>query len=73
MFKRQSSNTRIRRKSISGHGLIIEATKANGVVMVSQMKDMANVSWDLEESKIEVQLKLFNKQMDYQCQKDRIS
>ena len=39
--------------------------------MAIQMKDMAAVSRDLERSKIEVQLKLFSKQMAYQREKNR--
>ena len=38
--------------------------------MTEQMKDIAECSRDLERSKIEVQLKLFSEQMEYQRQKD---
>ena len=38
--------------------------------MIEQMKDIAECSRDLERSKIEVQLKLFSEQMEYQQQKD---
>jgi hypothetical protein len=48
------------RKSLSGHNVIIKATKANGEVMAMQMRDMASASQDLERSKIEVQFKLFS-------------
>ena len=54
-----------------GHGLIAEATKASDVVMADQMREMAEASRDLERSKLEVQLKLFAEQMDYQREKDR--
>jgi hypothetical protein len=56
---------------VTGHNVIVEATKASGEVMVTQMRDMAAASWDLERSKIEVQLKLFAEQMAYQRKKDR--
>jgi hypothetical protein len=39
--------------------------------MAMQMRDMAAVSRELERSKIEVQLKLFSEQMEYQREKDR--
>jgi hypothetical protein len=53
------------RKSMSGHNLIADATRASGDVMASQMLDMAEASCELERSKIEVQLKLFMEQMAY--------
>ena len=61
--KRCHGNTRVRRKSLSGHNVITKAMKANGEVMAMQMRDMASGSWDLERSKIEVQFKLFSEQM----------
>jgi hypothetical protein len=39
--------------------------------MAMQMRDMAAASRELERSKIEVQLKLFSEQMEYQREKDR--
>ena len=69
--RRRLGNTVVKRKSISGHDLIAEATKASGVVMADQMHEMAEASRDLERSKLEVQLKLFAEQMDYQREKDR--
>jgi hypothetical protein len=69
--RRRSGNTGQRRKSLSGHNVIAEATKASGDIMATQMKDMAAASRDLELSKIEVQLKLFSEQMAYQREKDR--
>jgi hypothetical protein len=39
--------------------------------MAMQMRDMSAVSRELERSKIEVQLKLFSEQMEYQRKKDR--
>jgi hypothetical protein len=69
--KRRPCNTAVRRKSMSGHNIIAEATKASGEVMASQMRDMAESSRELERNKIEVQLKLFTKQMAYQREKDR--
>ena len=69
-LKRRPGNTDVRRKSISGHTLVADATKATGDLMTEQMKDIAECSRNLERSKIEVQLKLFNEQMEYQRQKD---
>ena len=68
---RKIGNTAVRRKSISGHNLIAQATRASGDVMAGQMKKMAEASRELEKSKIEVQLKLFSEQMQYQREKDR--
>jgi hypothetical protein len=70
-IKRRPSNTGVRRKSLSGHNVIAEATKASGDVMATQMRDMATASRELERSKIDVQLKLFSEQMEYQREKDR--
>jgi hypothetical protein len=39
--------------------------------MALKMKLMAGASWMLERSKIELQLKVFSEQMDYQRKKDR--
>jgi hypothetical protein len=69
--RRRLGNTGQRRKSISGHNVIAEATKASGDIMATLMKDMAAASSDLERSKIEVQLKLFSEQMAYQWEKHR--
>jgi hypothetical protein len=69
--KRRPGNTAVRRKSMSGHNIITEATKASGEVMASQMCDMAESSRELERNKIEVQLKLFTEHMAYQREKDR--
>jgi hypothetical protein len=57
--KRRPGNTGVRRKNVSGHNVIAEATRASGEVMASQMRDMAESSRELEPNKIEVQLKLF--------------
>jgi hypothetical protein len=69
--RRRPGNTGQRKKSLPGHNVIAEATKATGDIMATQMKDMATASRDLEHSKIEVQLKLFSEQMAYQREKDR--
>lgn len=69
--RKRLGNTAVRRKSISGHSLIAQATKASGDVMAGQMREMAEASRDLERSKIEVQLKLFSEQMQFQREKDR--
>ena len=46
--------------------VIAEATCASGEIMASRMKELAEASHELERSKIEVQLKLFGEQMEYQ-------
>ena len=60
----------MKRKSLSGHTLITEATRASGEVLADQMREMAEAGHDIERSKIEVQLKLFTEKMQYQCEKD---
>jgi hypothetical protein len=69
--KRRPGNTAMRRKSLSSHNILAEATKASGEVMAMQMREMAAASRDLERSKIDIQLKLFLEQMEYQREKDR--
>ena len=68
---RRVGNTAVCQKSLSGHSLIAEATRASGDIMAGQMREMAKASRDLEQSKIEVQLKLFSEQMEYKHEKDR--
>ena len=68
--KRCTGNTAVKRKSLSGHTLIAEATRAIGKVLASQMREMAEAGRDIKRSKIEVQLRLFTKQMQYQRVKD---
>lgn len=68
---KRPGNTAVRRKSLSGHSVIAEATKATGSIMAAQMQEIADSSRELERSKIEVQLKLFSEQMAYQREKDR--
>lgn len=68
--KRRSGNTGVRRKNVSGHSVIAEATKATGIVMAQHMQDIAQSSRELERSKIDVQLRLFSEQMQYQREKD---
>jgi ATP-dependent protease HslVU (ClpYQ) peptidase subunit len=69
--KKRPINTGVCRKSLSGHNVISGTTKASGEFMASQMIDMAKSSRKLEHNKIEVQLKLFKKQMAYQRKKLR--
>lgn len=70
-MQRRTGNTGHKRKNLTGHAIIADATKATGVVMAQQMQDIADASRELERSKIEVQLKLFSEQMAYQREKDR--
>ena len=70
-LNRRPGNTGVRRKNVSGHTVIAEATKTTGAVMATQMQTIAEASRELERSKIEVQLKLFSEQMEYQREKDR--
>ena len=46
--KRRTSNTAVKRKSLSGHTLIVEATRASGEVLAGQMREMAEASRDIE-------------------------
>lgn len=64
-------NTAVRRKSISGHSIMAEATRATGNVMAGEMRAVAEVGRELERSKIQVQLNLFEKQMEYNRECDR--
>ena len=68
--KRRSGNIGVRRKNLTAHNVIAEATKATGNVLAQHMQDIAESSRELERSKIEVQLKLFSEQMEYQREKD---
>lgn len=68
---RRGGSTSVRRKSMSRHGVIAEATNATGALMATQMQEITNASRNLENSKIEVQLKLFAEQIEYQRKKDR--
>ena len=70
-FKRRSGNTGVRRKNLTTHNIIAEVTKATGNVLAQHMQDIAESNRELERSKIEVQLKLFSEQMEYQREKDR--
>ena len=71
--KREFGSTGIRRKNVSGHNLLAEATRASGAVMATQMKDMADASRGIELSKMEVQHKQFTEHMQYQRGKDIIA
>jgi hypothetical protein len=70
-MQRRLGNTGVQRKSNASHNAIVEATRTSGEMMAMQMKQMAEASRDLERSKIDVQLKVFTEQMDYQREKDR--
>ena len=62
-MQRCPGNTCVKRKSVSSHVVIAEATKAIGAIMAQQMQDISDASRDLKRSKIEVQLiKLFSEQ-----------
>ena len=50
--------------------MIAKATKLSREVMATQLQEMTEVSRELEQNKIEVQLKLFTEQMAYQRKKD---
>lgn len=69
--RRRPPNTGIRRKSLSGHSLIADATRATGDAMANQMRDIAEASRELEKARIEVQQRIFSEQMDYQKLKDQ--
>ena len=58
-------NMGVPRKSLGGHSLITNATRAIGNAMAGEMKSIAKASREIERSKINVQLKMFSKQMEY--------
>jgi hypothetical protein len=61
----------VKRKNLSTHHVIAEAAKSSGEFLAQQMKAMADASHELERRNIDVQLKLFAEQMEYQREKDR--
>ena len=63
-------STAVRRKSMSGHSIMAEATRATGNVMAGEMRAVAEAGRELECSKIQVQLNLFDKQMEYNHERD---
>lgn len=67
---RRLGNTALQWKNLFGHTVIAEDTKATGVVIASQMQEIADASRELERSKIKVQFKVFTKQMAYKLEKD---
>lgn len=62
-IQRRPRNTGDRKKILSRHAIIAEATKATGAMMAQHMQDIADASKKLERSKIEVQLKLLREYM----------
>jgi hypothetical protein len=68
--KRKIANTVIRRKSSEGVTALVEVAKASGKTIATQMKEMTTMTKEVEASKLEVQLKLFSKQMIYQRERD---
>lgn len=68
---RRPGNTTIKRKTLTGHTVVAEETKATGELMATEMREMVLCSRDIEWSKMDIQLKLFEEQMDYQREKDR--
>lgn len=63
-------NTGVRRKALSGHSLLAEATRATGTEMTNQMREIAESTRDMERAKIDVQFKLFTEQMQYYRDRD---
>jgi hypothetical protein len=61
----------IRRRSAIGHVALVEAMRTNRKVMVNQMRNMTEASKETERNKLEVQVRLFTKQMAYQHEKER--
>jgi hypothetical protein len=68
---RKVGSTGVKRKNLSTHHVIAEAAKSSGEFLAQQMKAMADASHELERRNIDVQLKLFAEQMEYQREKDR--
>lgn len=52
-LQRRPGSTGVRRTSMSGHSLIVEATRAIGDALTAQMKDMATETNSLERSKLD--------------------
>ena len=61
----------MKRKAVSRHTIIAEATKPSGALVSKHMQEIAESNRALEHSKIDVQLQLFIEQMAYQREKDR--
>jgi hypothetical protein len=61
----------VKRKNLFAHHVLAEAAKSSGELLAQEMKAMVEASRELECGKIDVQLKLFAEQMDYQRKKDR--
>ena len=59
-------NTGVKRKNQSGPAVIAEATRSTGAIMASQLKDISDASLQVERSKVDVQVKLFQEQMTFQ-------
>jgi len=55
--------TAVRRKTMTSHVLIAEATKLVADAMTSEMRHMSDSNRTMENTKIEVQLKFFLEQM----------
>jgi hypothetical protein len=68
---RKSGSTCIKQKNLSAHHMLAEAAKSSREFLAQEMKAMAEANCELESMKIDVQLKLFTEQMDYQREKDQ--
>jgi hypothetical protein len=68
---RKAGSTGVKQKNLFVHHVITDATKSSGELLAHQMKAMADINRELKYGKVDVQLKLFAEQMEYQCEKDR--
>jgi len=57
--KRRGRSTVVRRKSVSGHVFIAEATKAPRDSMTEQLKGLTDVTYEAKQNKFNLQLKMF--------------
>jgi len=68
----RANNTGIKKKYVSKQFVIVDATQCIGEAMATKMNQMADASRELENEKIEFQLKLFAEQLDYQRKRSMI-
>lgn len=69
--RRKGGTTGIRRKTISSHAMYVDVARANGEIMVQQLKDMSTLTRETEHKKMDIQLRLFSEHMDFLRTKDR--
>jgi len=66
----QQGNTGVKRKTMTGPALMADATRSTGMVMAMKMQTVSDASLQVERSKVELQMKMFQEQMIYQRERD---